>query len=229
MGCRYFLFCCDRVLLCCLGIHHHAQLLCVAITSHSVGTSTLTLAATARSRAEHLSCTSHTSVLTLLHHPVAISSRLSSYPTRKPLPPPGPAGVGPFQACPEDSTASVPLDTYHPPRSTVDISSQAEKSQQYTPPNSHGPATRPGHPPMDWKPPDFFFFLFWARTISRVSGSTSDTHSEVGNEGRALPGPSCRKDRQTDGSTPALMDHGAGGPEAQLMSSLGPGWGRGAG
>lgn len=46
------------------------------------------------------------------------------------------------------------------------------------------------HPPMDWKPPDFFFFLFWARTISRVSGSTSEVHSEVGKVGRGLPGPS---------------------------------------
>lgn len=42
---------------------------------------------------------------------------------------------------------------------------------------------------MDWKPPDFFFFLFWARTISRVSGSTSEVHSEVGKVGRGLPGP----------------------------------------
>lgn len=46
------------------------------------------------------------------------------------------------------------------------------------------------HPPMDWKPPDFFFFLFWARTNSRVSGSTSEAHSEVGKVGRGLPGPS---------------------------------------
>lgn len=43
---------------------------------------------------------------------------------------------------------------------------------------------------MDWKPPDFFFFLFWARTMSRVSGSTSEVHSEVGKVGRGLPGPS---------------------------------------
>lgn len=49
---------------------------------------------------------------------------------------------------------------------------------------------RLAHPPMDWKPPDFFFFLFWARTISRVSGSTSEVHSEVGKVGRGLPGPS---------------------------------------
>lgn len=69
---------------------------------------------------------------------------------------------------------------------------------------------------MDWKPPDFFFFLFWARTISRVSGSTSDTHSEVGNEGKALPGPSCGGERR-DGFTPALMDHKVGGLEAQPL------------
>lgn len=41
--------------------------------------------------------------------------------------------------------------------------------------------------PMDWKPPDFFFFLFWARTISLVSGSTSDRQSEdVGKRGSFL-------------------------------------------
>lgn len=42
--------------------------------------------------------------------------------------------------------------------------------------------------PMDWKPPDFFFFLFWARTISLVSGSTSDRQSEdVGKRGSFFP------------------------------------------
>lgn len=42
--------------------------------------------------------------------------------------------------------------------------------------------------PMDWKPPDFFFFLFCARTISLVSGSTSDRQSEeIGKRGSFFP------------------------------------------
>lgn len=41
--------------------------------------------------------------------------------------------------------------------------------------------------PMDWKPPDFF--LCWARTICRVSSSTSEAHSELGKVGRARLGP----------------------------------------
>lgn len=35
------------------------------------------------------------------------------------------------------------------------------------------------HSPMDWNPPDFFFFLFWALTICLVSGSTSDRQSDA--------------------------------------------------
>lgn len=81
------------------------------------------------------------------------------------------------------------LDTCHTTRPKVD---QWQREHNDTPSTPIALATQPGYPPMDWKPPDFFFFLFWARTISRVSGSTSDTHSEVGNEGKALPGPSCR-------------------------------------
>lgn len=62
--------------------------------------------------------------------------------------------------------------------------------------STEGPTATPqiprwlAHPPMDWKPPDFFFFLFWARTISCRSGSTSEVHSEVGKVGSGLPGPS---------------------------------------
>lgn len=68
------------------------------------------------------------------------------------------------------------------------------------------------HPPMDWKPPDFFFFLFWARTISRVSGSTSEVHSEVGKAGRGLPGPSW-----------------AGGKDAASGQAQSDHWGQGEG
>lgn len=64
---------------------------------------------------------------------------------------------------------------------------------------------------MDWKPPDFFFFLFWARNISRVSGSTSEVHSEVGKVGRGLPGPSWREEQRgsiTPGTTRPLEQRG---------------------
>ena len=84
----------------------------------------------------------------------------------------------------------------------------AKRRQHYeTPSTPVALATQPVYPPMDWKPPDFFFFLFWARTISRVSGSTSDTHSEVGNEGKALPGPSCRE------GTERWSHSSSGGPQ----------------
>ena len=69
---------------------------------------------------------------------------------------------------------------------------------------------------MDWKPPDFFFFLFWARTISLVSGSTSEVHSEVGKVGRGLPGPSWREEQR--GSTIRPLESGKGGcPGVSLL------------
>lgn len=88
------------------------------------------------------------------------------------------------------------------------------------------PGTQPLYPPMDWKPPDFFFFLFWARTKSRVSGSTSDKHSEVGKEGKALPGPSCEGGMRI-GITPALIDHKGARPRRSPVlqqALLGLGW-----
>lgn len=64
---------------------------------------------------------------------------------------------------------------------------------------------------MDWKPPDFFFFLFWARTISRVSGSTSEVHSEVGKVGRGLPGPGWREEQRGSITPGAIRPLGHGG------------------
>lgn len=80
------------------------------------------------------------------------------------------------------------------------------------------------HPPMDWKPPDFFFFLFWARTISRVSGSTSEVHSEVGKVGRGLPGPSWegRTERQCHSRHSGTTGGREGGYAVALSSRFKP-------
>lgn len=81
----------------------------IAIKSHSAGVSVLALAATAPSRAEHLSCNPHrcpdTTPSSRAHPPVL---------TLNPLPPPVPVWVAPFPGLLWKTISNLSLfDTYH--------------------------------------------------------------------------------------------------------------------